>query len=85
MTRFTVEELEHKAKEAIDLVQTKGERIVLSKSGHDVAAIISAEDLARYEQYLLEEDRIDLEEAQKALEEPGPNVPLEEVRRRLGI
>lgn len=86
MTRLSVKELQEKASEAISQVTSNGERIVLSQSGKDIAALISVEDLADYERLLKEEeDRLDLESARKALAEPGPNIALEDVRKRLGL
>ncbi|MBI5018643.1 MAG: type II toxin-antitoxin system Phd/YefM family antitoxin [Deltaproteobacteria bacterium] len=59
----------------------EGEHFVIEREGREVAALVSIEDLRFLEQL---EDRIDLEEARKALEEPG-SIPWEEVKARLGL
>lgn len=67
-----------------------GERVVLTRRGKELAALISIEDLRLLERLIEEvEDRIDVEEARKALaemeatgEEP---IPAEELWKRLGL
>ena len=63
-----------------------GERIHIERRGKVVAVLVSPTDLALLEEL---EDRIDAEEAQKALrefEERGERaIPLEEVAEELGI
>ena len=60
------------------------ERVILTRHGKKVAAVIPIEDLKLIEEM---EDRIDLEEAEKAWAEQGSEPPasLEEVKRRLGL
>lgn len=62
------------------------ERVILGRAGKDVAAIISIEDLRLLERLVAEEeDRIDTEEAKKALTEAGKATPYEDVRKELGL
>jgi len=58
------------------------ERIVLTRRGKSVAAVVPIEDLELLEEI---EDRLDVEAARKALAEPGKNVPLDEVKSLLGL
>jgi prevent-host-death family protein len=58
------------------------ERIVLTRRGKSVAAVVPIEDLELLEEI---EDRLDVEAARKALAEPGKNIPLEEVKDLLGL
>jgi len=58
------------------------EPIVLTRRGREVAALISMEELALLQQI---EDHIDIEDARKALAEPGDNIPAEEVWKQLGL
>ena len=58
------------------------ERIVLTRRGKSVAAVVPIEDLELLEEI---EDRLDVETARKALAEPGENLALDEVRRLLGL
>ena len=58
-----------------------GERIVLTRRGKGVAALVSMDDLALLEKL---EDEIDIKEARKALKEEGA-IPLERIKAELGI
>jgi antitoxin (DNA-binding transcriptional repressor) of toxin-antitoxin stability system len=66
---------------------SRGERIVVVRDGEHVAAIIPAEDLALFERLIEEaEDRIDVEEAQRRLDDPDDEIiPYEQARRDLGL
>ena len=57
------------------------ERVIPTRRGKEVAAVIPLQDLK------LIEDRIDLEEARKAWKEQGdkPPIPWEIVKKRLGL
>ena len=84
MTRITANELEKNLQSTLELVVKRGERIILKKKGRDVAALVPLADL-RVLKRLQKEDILDLEMARKALREPGPNVPLSNIRKRLGL
>jgi len=56
--------------------------IVIRRSGKDIVAIVPMHDLAALEEL---EDRIDIEEAEKALAESDERIPYENVRRELGL
>jgi prevent-host-death family protein len=58
------------------------ERIVLTRRGKSVAAVVPIEDLELLEEI---EDRLDVEAARKALAEPGRNISLEKVKDLLGL
>jgi prevent-host-death family protein len=69
--------------ESVNRVSYRGERIVIQKHGRPVAALVSIEDLALIREL---EDRIDLEDARKALAEAhGRSIPWETVKRELGL
>ena len=57
------------------------ERIVLTRRGKGIAAVIPIEDLKLLEEI---EDRLDIEDARKALEEPG-SIPWQRVKEDLGL
>lgn len=84
MTRLTANQLEKNLQSTLELVVKRGERIILKKKGKDVAALVPLADL-RVLRRLKKEDILDLEMARKALKEPGPNVPLETIKERLGL
>ena len=58
------------------------ELIVLTRRGHEVAALVSIEELELLRQI---EDYIDIEDAKKALAELGDNVSAKEVWKQLGL
>ncbi|WP_208022726.1 type II toxin-antitoxin system prevent-host-death family antitoxin [Desulfonema ishimotonii] len=58
------------------------ESIVLTRRGQDVAALVSIEELKLLQQI---EDHIDIEDAQKALQDPHKNIPAEDVWKQLGL
>lgn len=58
------------------------EPIVLTRRGQKVAALVSMDELELLQQI---EDRIDIEDAKKALAEPGKNIPAEKVWEKLGL
>jgi len=82
MTRLTASQLREDMATAINKVAFGRERIVLQRNNKDVAALVPMEDLTLLREL---EDRADLAEIKKALEEPGSNIPWEEIKRELGI
>ncbi len=82
MTRITASQLREDLANAINKVAFGGERIILQRNNKDVAALVPLNDLALLRRL---EDKLDLEEIEKALEESGPSVPWEQVRKALGI
>jgi prevent-host-death family protein len=81
MTRLEISKARDNLADTINRVKYKGERIVLNRRGKAIAALVSLEDLALLEKL---EDRLDLEDARKALEEPG-TVPWKKVKADLGL
>lgn len=80
----------HKARDefgsVVNRVAYGKERIVLVRRNKPMAAIIPMEDLHLLERLIeSEEDRIDLEEARKALAEPGENTPLDQFMEESGL
>ncbi len=67
--------------DTLNRVAYAGERIVLSRRGKDIAAIVPMEDL---EMIRAIEDRIDLAAAKKALKEKG-SIPLAKIKAELGL
>lgn len=82
MTRLTASQLREDLATAINNVASGRERIILQRNNKDVAALVPIEDLALLREL---EDRADLAEIKKAMEEFGPNVPWEEAKKDLGI
>ena len=82
MSRMSVAEAEKVLGATVDTVERDRDRVTLTRDGKAVAAIVTAEDLAFLEAL---EDRIDIEEARKALAEGGDPIPFETIRRSLGL
>ena len=61
------------------------ERVVIQRRGREIAAVIPIEDLRLLERLIeQEEDRIDLEEAQRILSDPAEEpIPWEDVKKGL--
>ena len=56
--------------------------IVLTRRGKKIAALVSIEELELLQQI---EDYIDIQDAKKALEEPGDNLSAQRVWKELGV
>ena len=79
VTKLAVGELRDDLAEAIHRVTAKKERIVLCRKGKRLAALVPVSDLE------LIEDMEDIRAAEEALSEGGPTIPLEQVRKELGL
>lgn len=75
--------------EFADVVQRasrKKQRVVLTRRGKKLAAVVSMEDLELLERLIEEEDdRIDREEVRKAKAEPGPNKSWDKLKKELEL
>ncbi len=58
------------------------EPIVLTRRGQEIAALVSMEELELLQQI---EDHVDIEDAKKALAEPGANISAKEFWKQLGL
>ena len=82
MTTVTTAEARKKLAEIVNKVAYGKEPVVLTRRGQEIAALISMEEL---ELLQLIEDHIDIEDAKKALVEPGGNIPAEKFWKELGL
>jgi prevent-host-death family protein len=82
MAKMTVAEAERNLVRTVERVAGERERVTLTSDGKPVAAIVPAEDLELLEAL---EDRLDVEEARRALTEDGPSVAWEKVKAELGL
>jgi prevent-host-death family protein len=78
----TTAEARKKFAEIVNRVAYGKEPVVLTRRGEEIAALISMEEL---ELLQLIEDHIDIEDARKALVEPGENIPAEKFWKELGL
>ena len=84
MTRLSASEARDHLAEILNKVAYKEERIILHRRGKDLVAVIPIPDLKLLEKL---EDRLDIEDALKALEEieRGESVPWDQVKAKLGL
>lgn len=81
MAKYTAVEARKEFAEIVNRTVYAKERIVITRKGKDVVAIIPIEDMELLEAI---EDRIDIEDARKALKEKG-NIPFEKIKKDLGL
>ena len=79
--RLSVSEARAEFADTLRRVADRGERVRLSRSGKDVAAMVPIADLELLEAL---EDRADLEAVREALKS-GRRVPYSELRKKLGL
>ena len=88
MTTVTTKEARDQLSELVNRAAYGKERIVLTRRGKGIAALIPLEDLLALEQMMRQlEDQSDIEAAQKALDEAKRKgtVPWEKVKEELGL
>jgi len=81
MTTVSTSEIRAHLSDTLANVGRKGNRVVVTRGGKQVAALVPLDDLEFLESL---EDRIDIEDAKKALKEPG-SVPWKKVKADLGL
>jgi prevent-host-death family protein len=81
MSKITAVDARQQFADIINRSTYAKERIVITRRGKDLVAVVPIEDLKLLEEI---EDRIDLEAARKALKESG-SVPWEKVKAELGL
>ena len=80
-TMTTADARKHFA-DIVNKVAYGNEPIVLTRRGQEIAALISIEELELLQQI---EDRMDIEDAKKALAEPGDNISAQDFWKQLGL
>ena len=58
------------------------EPVILTRRGQEIAALVSIEELQLLQKI---EDHIDIEDAKKALDEPGENISADDFWKKLGL
>ena len=82
MTECPMKEFRRGLTEIAGRVQHGRERVIVRRNGKPAFAVIPVEDLEALQRL---EDVIDLDDARKARKQPGRNIALAEVRKRLGL
>ncbi len=81
MSKISTAEARDRLSDIINRAAYGKERVVLTRRGRELAAVVPIEDIRLLEEL---EDHIDLEAARKALEEEG-TIPWEQIKRELGL
>ncbi len=66
----------------VNKVAYGNEPVILTRRGQEIAALVSMDELKLLQQI---EDFIDIEDAKKALSDPGKNLSAQEVWQELGL
>ncbi|HVA86851.1 MAG TPA: type II toxin-antitoxin system Phd/YefM family antitoxin [Candidatus Saccharimonadales bacterium] len=82
MTSVGMTEARDELAELVNRATYGGERVIITRRGKPLAAIISAEDLAFFKEL---EDANDVRAIEAAMAEGGEPIPLEQVKRELGL
>ncbi len=83
VTKIGVSDARDHLSEIVDRARYTHERVVLTKRGKDVGAIVSIEDLKLLEAL---EDQLDVDLARQAIAEAGENrIPYQSLREKLGL
>ena len=82
MKTVTATALREECAEALNAAAYRDERVIITKHGKPVAALISADDLEMFEAL---EDAADLGVVRRRLAEPDESVALEEALGELGL
>ncbi len=83
MTRIGVSDARDHLSEVVDRARYTQERVVLTKRGREVGAIISIDDLKLLEML---EDQLDIKAARQALEESqGERISYDDIRKNLRL
>ena len=82
MAEIAVADVRKNLSDAVNRVAYGKERLILKRRGKGVAALVPIEDLEAIEAM---EDKIDVALARKALKEKGKPVPLETLKKQLGL
>lgn len=81
-TTITTADARKNFADIVNKVAYNKEPIVLTRRGQEIAALISMDELALLQQI---EDHIDIEDAKKALAEPGKNISAQDFWKQLGL
>jgi len=83
MTHLAVADARRDLSDILNRVVYSGERVILTRHGKDIAAIISSKDLEALEKI---EDMVDVTEAEKRLSEGRKDaIPYEAIRKEMGL
>lgn len=82
LNKITTADARKKLSNLINRVAFGNESFVLTRRGEPVAALVSIRELQLLQEL---EDQIDIEDAWKAKDEPGDQIPWEELKQELKL
>ena len=82
MSSMSTDKAKNDFSKVVERAAREKERVVLTRKGKKVAAVVPIEDLKLLEEL---DDRQDVADAKKALAEPGPNIPWEQIKKKQKI
>ena len=82
LKKITIADARKKFANIINQVAFGNESFVLTRRGEPIAAIVSMKELKLLQDL---EDRVDIEDAWKAKNEPGEPIPWEELKKELEL
>lgn len=75
-------ELRRKMREVLNGVEVTGVPVQIERRGKVAGVLVSREDFELYQSWV---DQGDVRAAREAMNEPGESIPLDEMRKRLGL
>ncbi|WPD22598.1 MAG: type II toxin-antitoxin system Phd/YefM family antitoxin [Candidatus Electrothrix scaldis] len=81
-TTISTADARKKFADIVNRVAYGSEPVVLTRRGQEIAALISMREFELLRQL---EERMDIEDAEKALADPAENIPAQEVWKELGL
>jgi prevent-host-death family protein len=82
MPQLTITEASQHFSDLIKSTTAKKQRTLITQNGYGIAVLLPFEDLALLQKL---EDKLDYHEAIEALDEPGENISLEELKKELRL
>jgi len=82
LSKITTSDARKNFAEIVNRVAYGKESVILTRKGHALAAMISIEDLKLLQEL---EERLDIEAAWKARNEPGENISWEDLHKELEL
>ncbi len=82
LNKITTADARKKLSNILNRVAFGNESFVLTRRGEPIAAIVSMDELRLLQEI---EDKIDIEDAWKAKNEPGTEIPWEELKKELEL
>jgi prevent-host-death family protein len=81
-TKISTADARKKFSDIVNDVSFGKEAVVITRNGKEIAALVSIEELNLLHEI---EDRMDIEDALRAIKEPGDDIPADQFWKKLGL